>query len=268
MLRLWKKTSFLVLSLLFISPPIIPAVDLGYQGSHILTHGTIEELAKAFEKKYGIFLFVKGGGCADGIAAVARGRYEMGGLCCPLPPDKAAKFHLKAHLVGSDIKTVIAHPTNPIRNLTLKQISDIHKGIITNWKQVGGKDRPIALVFRDHCRDMDEPVRRILGITGPVAKKAIIVKTDKEVVEYVERFPAAVGIAPGTFAAEAKVRILSIDGVSPTPENAEKGIYPIAGEMVVITKDEPSDATRKFIEFVLSPEGQAIVGKRFGRVTR
>lgn len=268
MSRLWKKTFLLILGLLFTSPDLTSAVDLGYQGSHILTHGTIEELARAFQKKYGIFLFVKGGGCADGIAAVGRSRYEMGGLCCPLPPDKGAKFRLKAHRVGSDIKTVITHPTNPIRNLTLKQISDIHNGIITNWKQVGGKDRPIALIFRDHCRDMDEPVRRVLGITGPVAKKAIIVKTDKEVVEYVERFPGAVGIAPGIFAHDAKVSILTIDGFSPTPENAEQGVYPLIGDMYIITKEPPDDATKKFIEFVLSPEGQAIVGKKFGRVAR
>ena len=157
------------------------------------------------------------------------------------------------------------HPGNPLKNLTLKQVSDIHNGKITNWKQVGGLDKPIALIFRDHCRDKDEPVRKVLGIKGPVAKKAIIVKTDKEVIEYVEKFPGAIGIAPRVFAQEAKVKIVSIDNISATPENTEKGLYPLKGDLYIITKGQPEGLTKKFMDFVLGAEGQSIIGKNFGR---
>lgn len=242
------------------------STDIGYQGTHILTHGALEDLAKAFEKKYGIWVFVKGGGCADGIAAVVKGHEEMGGLCCPLPSEKAKKFDLIQHKVAVDIKAVMLHPKNPLNNLSLKQISDIHNGLLTNWKQVGGPDRPIALIYRDHCRDMDEPVRRVLKIKGPVAKKAIIVKTDKDVVEYVEKFPGAIGIAPRVFAKEAKVKIVSIDNVPATPENVEKGLYPLKGDLFIITQGQPTGLTKKFIDFVLSSEGQSIIRKNFARV--
>ncbi|MBI5204077.1 MAG: substrate-binding domain-containing protein [Nitrospirae bacterium] len=241
------------------------AADIGYQGTHILTHGALESLAKAFEKKYGIKVFVKGGGCADGIAVVVKGEREMGGLCCPLPPEKAKKLNLIQHKVAVDIKAVMLHPKNPLNNLTLKQVSDIHNGKITNWKQVGGQDKPIALVFRDHCRDMDEPVRKVLGIKGPVAKKAIIVKTDKEVVEYVEKFPGAIGIAPRIFAQEAKVKIASVDKIAATPENTEKGLYLLKGDLYIITKGQPEGLTKKFMDFVLSNDGQTIIGKNFAR---
>ncbi|MFZ5996788.1 MAG: hypothetical protein ACOYW7_04795 [Nitrospirota bacterium] len=50
-------------------------------------------------------------------------------------------------------------------------------------------------------------------------------KTDKEVIEYVERFEGAVGIAPRVFARESKVKIISVDGVAPTSDNTEKGSY-------------------------------------------
>ncbi|MEW6108796.1 MAG: substrate-binding domain-containing protein [Nitrospirota bacterium] len=242
------------------------AADIGYQGTHILTHGALEDLARAFQEKYGINVFVKGGGCADGIAVVVKGRHEMGGICCPLNTEISKKHNLISHKVAVDIKTVIVNPKNHIKNLTLKQISDIHTGLITNWKQVGGRDKPIALIFRDHCRDMDEPVRRVLGIKGAVAKKAIIVKTDKEIIEYVERFPDAIGVAPGIFAQDSKVKILTIAGVAPTPANTEKGLYRLKGDLFIITKGNPEGETKKFIEFVLSEEGQSIVGKRFARV--
>ncbi|MFZ5996787.1 MAG: substrate-binding domain-containing protein [Nitrospirota bacterium] len=127
---------------------------------------------KNFEKKYGPGVHIKGSGCSDGIAVVVSGKHEMGGICCPLPPEKTERLNLVQHKVAVDIKAVMLNPKNPLSNLTLKQISDIHNGLITNWKQVGGPDRPIALVYRDHCRDMDEPVRKVLGIKGPVAKKS------------------------------------------------------------------------------------------------
>jgi len=241
------------------------ASDIGYQGTHILTHGALEDLAKAFEKKFGVKVFVKGGGCADGIAVVVKGEHEMGGLCCALPIEKARKLNLIQHKVAVDIKAVMLHPKNPLKNLSLKQVSDIHNGKITNWKQVGGQDKPIALVFRDHCRDMAEPVREVLGIKGPVAKKAIIVKTDKEVVEYVEKFPGAIGIAPKVFAQEAKVKIVSVDKIAATPENTEKGLYPLKGDLYIITKGQPEGLTKKFLDFVLSAEGQSIIGKNFAK---
>ncbi len=39
----------------------------------------------------------------------------------------------------------IVHPSNPVTSLTWSQISDMHTGKITNWKQVGGKDLPITV---------------------------------------------------------------------------------------------------------------------------
>lgn len=242
-----------------------PAADIAYQGTHILTRGAFQELATAFEKKTGVVVLVKGGGCADGIAVVLNDKREMGGICCPLNPDQAAHLDLMQHRVAVDVKAVVVHPKNPVRNLTLKQVAEIHAGWLTNWRTAGGKDRPIALVYRDHCRDMEEPVRRVLGITGPVAKKAIIVQTDKEIVDYVERFPDAIGVVSRIFAEEAQVKMVAVDGVEPTLQNAGGGRYPLMGDLFVITRGNPGTWTDKFIAFVLGKDGQAIIGKRFVR---
>ncbi|MEW6738728.1 MAG: substrate-binding domain-containing protein [Nitrospirota bacterium] len=264
---------FLSALFLFVSSVFCFAAEFGYQGTHILTHGALEDLAKAFQKKYGIKVTVKGGGCSDGLAVIINDRYTMGGLCCPLNPKDARKHGLISHRVAIDMKAVIVNPKNPVKNLTLKQVSDIHKGNITKWKQVGigfdkfdKEDRPIALVFRDHCRDMDEPVRKALGIKGAVAKKAIIVKTDQEIVKYVENFSSAIGVVSMVFAEKANVRIIDVDGISPIPENIGNGKYPIAGDLYIITKGIPAGLTRQFIDFVLSADGQAIIGKRFARI--
>lgn len=247
-------------------PPSLKATDveLVYQGTHILTHGVLEDLSMAFQKRYDKKIFIKGGGCTDGIAAVTKKGFDMGGICCPLNQDMQ-RLGLVSHRVAIDIKAVIVNPRNPIKDITLKGLSEIHSGNIFNWKQVGWIDRPIALIYRDHCRDMYEPVREVLNIRR-LSPKAIVVKTDKEVVEYVERFPAAIGITSKIFAEGAKVRIIKVDGAEPTPENTEKGLYGLKGDLFIVTRGMPSGWTKTFLDFVLSPEGQSIIGKRFGRV--
>ncbi|MEW6116506.1 MAG: hypothetical protein AB1553_06350 [Nitrospirota bacterium] len=87
---------------------------------------------KNFEKKYGPGVHIKGGSCSDGIAVVVSGKHEMGGICCPLPAEKAKRLDLVQYKVAVDIKAVMLNPKNPLNNLTLKQLSDIHNGLITN----------------------------------------------------------------------------------------------------------------------------------------
>lgn len=239
--------------------------DLTYQGTHILTHGVLEDLSRAFERRYGKRIFFKGGGCTDGIVAVTKKGFDIGGICCPLDQRFQRQDDLIPHRVAIDIKAVIVNPSNPISNITLKELSDIHSGAISNWRDIGGADRPIALIYRDHCRDMSEPVRDILDIRR-LSKKAIVVQTDKEVIEYVERFPSAIGITSRIFTEGAGVKVIKVEGIEPTPENTEKGLYRLKGDLYFVTKRRPSPLTKTFIEFVLSPEGQAIIGRKFGRV--
>ncbi|MFN3479174.1 MAG: substrate-binding domain-containing protein [Thermodesulfovibrionales bacterium] len=239
--------------------------DLTYQGTHILTYGALDELSRVFEKRYGKRVFIKGGGCTDGIVAVTKKGFDMGGVCCPLNQNVQKQDNLIPHRVAIDIKAVIVNPSNLIGNITMKELSEIHSGSISNWRSIGGADRPIALIYRDHCRDMSEPVRDILGIKR-LSGKAIVVQTDKEVIEYVERFPAAIGVTSRIFAEGAKVKIIKVDGIDPTPENTEKGLYRLRGDLYLVTKGRPSGWTKTFLEFVLSPEGQTIIGKKFGRV--
>ena len=96
--------------------------------------------------------------------------------------------------------------------------------------------------------------------------KAIVVKTDMEVVEYVERFPNAIGVTSRIFAEKANVKMITVNGVSSTPKNTEKGLYLITGDLYIITKGRPVGWTKKFIDFIVSDEGQAIIGKRFARI--
>ena len=53
------------------------------------------------------------------------------------------------NVIAYDGITVVVNPKNPVSKLTLNQLRGIYNGSISNWKQVGGEDKPISAISRD-----------------------------------------------------------------------------------------------------------------------
>lgn len=227
----------------------------------------MEQLAEAYYRKTGQHVSVLGGGCADGVSGVLLGRVKMGGLCCPLKPSEKDK--LVPYLVARDIKVVIVNPANPVESITKEQLRAIHRGEINNWKQLGWIDKPIAVIYRKHCLDRDEPVRVYLGLDNKLqdlTKKAIVVRTDMELLEYVSAFKTAIAITSKVFTRGKKVKILSLNSIKPTAENVKKGLYDLTGPLYIVVSPSAEEVVKGFINFVLSPEGQAIIDRNLAGV--
>ena len=62
---------------------------------------------------------------------------------------KSAGEDVAEIVVAYDALAVVAHPSNPVKQLTRQQLEDIFRGKITNWKQVGGDDRKIVVYSRE-----------------------------------------------------------------------------------------------------------------------
>lgn len=59
------------------------------------------------------------------------------------------------------------------------------------------------------------------------------------------------------------VKVLSIDGTKPTTENIKNGSYKISRPFNIATKGELDLLSKDFIDFIMSSEGQEIVGKSY-----
>ncbi len=59
------------------------------------------------------------------------------------------------------------------------------------------------------------------------------------------------------------VKALAIDGVAATTENINNGTYKVARPFNIVVTDTVSDVAQDFINFILSAEGQAVVGKSY-----
>lgn len=93
-------------------------------------------------------------------------------------------------------------------------------------------------------------------------KEAIIASKTDIMLTNISGDPNAIGyVSLGSL--NDTVKALSIDGVAASAENVKNGTYPIARPFIIATKGEVSGLAADFISFILSREGQAVVGKGY-----
>lgn len=90
-------------------------------------------------------------------------------------------------------------------------------------------------------------------------KEALIVNKTDVMLTNIASDPNAIGyVSLGSL--NNTVKALSIDGVAATAANVQNGTYPIARPFIIATRDDVSELAQDFIRFILSKEGQAVVG--------
>jgi len=93
-------------------------------------------------------------------------------------------------------------------------------------------------------------------------KEAIIAKQTDVMMTNIAGDPYAIGyISLGSL--NDTVKALQIEGVTPTAENVKNGTYPIARPFNIATNGEATGLAKDFIDFILSAEGQAVVGSGY-----
>ncbi|MCP4194907.1 MAG: hypothetical protein GY768_30255 [Planctomycetaceae bacterium] len=106
----------------------------------------------------------------------------------------------------------------------------------------------------------------VLGKEGQFKLGSIDQSGSKDVVELVSRTPTAIGYS-GMGYATPEVTMLAVKkssgdtAVEPTSDNAASGAYPLARGLYIYLLGEPEGATKHYLDWIRSSEGQAIVEK-------
>uniref|UniRef100_A0A540VBM4 Phosphate ABC transporter substrate-binding protein n=1 Tax=Litorilinea aerophila TaxID=1204385 RepID=A0A540VBM4_9CHLR len=252
-------------------------------------HPVLRALTAAFNQQHPSTLFViRGGGSTLGEQQVASGQVDLaastlwpaqespGNGSSPRPASRLTRIP-----IGLDGIAVVVHPSNRVEGLTMTQLQEIYSGRILDWQEVGGTPGDILLVSREDGsgtrRAFEE---RVMG-DEPVSLTAVVMPTSQDVVEFVAKTPQAIGYVslayvpapgePGSGTPEAvetptpatlrPLRVLPIDGVWPTPTSLRDQSYPLLQPLYLVSRGEPRGNVRQFVDFVLSPAGQEIVGR-------
>lgn len=177
--------------------------------------------------------------------------------------------------IGKEAFVFFVEDDNPVTGLTADQIRAIYHGDITNWAQLGGRDEEIVAFQRPQGSGSQTRMQRFMGEVGlkePVGYEVVsaMLGVITEVADY-DNEAGAIGYTFRYFleglSQETGVKILSVDGVYPTPATISDESYPLTGTFYLVTrKDDPNPNVQKMIDFILSEQGQEIVEKTgYGR---
>ncbi len=219
-----------------------------------------EALAKAFQtNNSGITVFVQGGGSSAGVTAVGTGTADIGMSSANLTASQLARYpNLKPVPIAVDGLAVIINPQNPVDSLTLNQVRDIFSGSISNWNQVGGPSQQINTVNREIGSGTRDGIQKIVLKNGSFSSRGITQSSTGAVRSFVAADPNAIGYI--SFAeVDNSVKALGIDGVVPTYASIANGTYPIQRDLLFVINGDPSGYAKAFLDFTLSPAGQAIL---------
>jgi phosphate transport system substrate-binding protein len=269
-----RSTLAPLLAALAAIPAIAAAADeIRYSGSSTIGQSILDAAGarSAFEAKSGIkFASLEVPGSGKGIEALLAGKANVAGASRPLKADEKAKKVLGT-VIGYDAVAVFVNKDNPIDDLSKEQLKGIFTGKIKNWKEVGGKDAPIAVntEIQGGKRATMEMFNEMVMDKAAYGAGFKEIDLPKDQIVEVARTPSGIGTPSlGLLAAipadlRAKVKAISVDGIPPTPENIQSGAYLISRPLNLATVGPPAGGVKAFVDFMLSPEGQRLVEKNF-----
>ncbi len=243
---------------------------------------TMVNLSQAWAEKYmqenpGDFVAVTGGGSGTGISSLISGTCDIANASRSIKGKeitlaKAKGINPYEIKVGLDGLAVVVNPGNPVGKLTAQQLADIFTGKITNWKDVGGKDEKIVILSREVNSGTHVYFKEhILRKGNPVGKEefaaaALMLSSSQAIADEVAGNSAAIGYY-GMGYISSKQKAISVakdeksEYVAPAIENVISGKYPISRPLLIYTNGEPKGLVKKFVDFMISKEGQDIVLK-------
>lgn len=170
--------------------------------------------------------------------------------------------------IGTEAFVFFVHKDNPIESLSAEQIKGIYSGEITNWKQVGGKNEKIEAFQRNEGSGSQSMLERFMGDTQIMeAPKELRTDLMSGIIEQVSNYrskPGSIGFSFRFYVEgiikNPDIKMLSVDGVSPTADNIKNGKYPIITPIYAVTyKEQTNENVDKLLEWILSDEGQQII---------
>ena len=226
------------------------------------------------QKEYNLYdSEVKGGTTPEAFRRLIEGEVDI--IFCAAPSKKQIEeakemskiFNLTP--IGREAFVFFVNKENLVRDITSDQIRQIYSGKITNWSDVGGKNESVKAFQRPEGSGSQSMLERIMGDT-PLMKPlqndriggmgGIIDRT----AQY-KNFSNAIGYTFLFFATgmvkNEQIALLKVDGVYPDRNTIANNSYPFVGDFYAISTDTKNENVTRFIEWILSPQGQCLVEK-------
>jgi len=228
-----------------------------------------QKWAEVYMKSHpGAIIQVTGGGSGTGISALINGATDICNSSRPMKRSEMDKLKDRYASLGIEIPcakdgiTIFLHEANPVKELTLKQLSNIFSGKTINWKEVGGPDADIKLYGRENSSGTyvffkDQVVK------ADYAANCQTLPGTAAVVNAVSKDKYGIGYGGAAYASGVKHCLVKKDeksqGFIANAETVKSGQYPITRYLYMYLCNRPTGEIKAYIDWILSAEGQKLV---------
>jgi phosphate transport system substrate-binding protein len=228
--------------------------------------------AEDYMKKHpDVTLQVTGGGSGTGVSALINGTTDICQSSRPMSASEKEKLRDRYATTGVEIPvardglSIFVHESNSLTEITMDQLKQVFTGKITNWKDLGGPDNKIIVYSRENSSGTYVFFKEHVLKGADFTARAQTMPGTAAVVNAVAKEKFAMGYGGAAYAKGIKILKVKKDAASPgvLPElaNVKDGSYPLSRPLFFYLRNKPTGESKAFVDWVLSPEGQAIVSK-------
>jgi phosphate transport system substrate-binding protein len=254
-------------------------VSIRVDGSDTMVN-VAQAWAENYHKKHpDISVQVLGSGSGVGIASLTDGNCDMANSSRRMTETEIENAQKKQrgrtpkeYIVGYDALAIYVNLGNPTESIAVEDLADIYgeRGDVTRWSQLGvdgmRSDQIIRIGRQNSSGTYTYFRQAVLGKKRDFKLVSVDANGSKDVVALVSRTPSAIGYS-GMGYQTPDVRTLKVakkrggPAAAPTVATTRSGEYPITRPLLIYTLGEPTGPLKDYLDWIRSPEGQAIVAE-------
>ena len=224
-------------------------------GSTSMTRAN-EALKQRFEKEYSdTNVEIATNGTDNALKALQDGNIDIAAIGRGLTPEEE-ELGLEQQPLRREKIAIIVGKDNPFKgDLSNQRFTQIYRGQIDNWSELGGPSKPIRVIDRPESSDTRQAFNNYPLFDGNLNTGSTATKLDTddpaEVIKQLGDDGIGFVLANQVEKLGDNVRVLSMHKVPPTDAR-----YPYSQPLVYVFKKNPSQAVKNFVGFATAEPGQ------------
>lgn len=261
------KKLLTIITLAFLIAPTGYAQKLIIKGSDTLGAKLVPTLAEEYKTINPNASFeIAAEGSTTGLSAIIDNTANIGmssrrAKATEVSAATAKGVTLKPIIVAHDAIAIIVNEQNPLTKLSKRQVQQIFTGDVIDWSAVGGKQGKISVYTRNTSSGTYSDFKDMAMSKRDYASSSQKLAGNEQIVGEVQKNPNGVGYVGLAYINAPNIKVIAIDGQSPSKDTIAKHLYPYARPTFYYVNGSPSGETEKFIEFTLSAKGKEIIEK-------
>src|SRR5262252_3045917 len=237
------------------------------KGSDTLGAKLVPQLAEHFKAEHpGTTIDIAAEGWTTGIAAIIDGTAEIGmasrrAKSSEVGAAAAKGRNMKPTIVAYDGIAVIVNSGNPVTKMTRKQVEQIFTGDVQDWSAVGGSGGKISVYTRNTSSGTYSEFKELAMKKRDYAGGSQKMAGNEQIAAEVGKNPSGVGYVGMAYTKASGVKVVSIDGATPSVKSVQDHSYPYWRPTFYYTNGEPTGLAKQFLDYTIGASGQKIVAQ-------